>query len=285
MDLLALGELARRERFDVVVDMICFTAEEADVAVGAFGGLVRHYVMCSTVDVYTKPANYYPVDEAHERRPSRAFDYAYQKQRAEEILEAAHLASAFPVTVLRPAATYASHVVAPLGTMDLYVERLRAGRPVILPGDGSSLWVACHRDDVARAFVAALGNQRTFGRAYNVASDELVTWDRYWRTFAGALGIDEPEFLHVPTNLLTLAAPSMAEWCGFNFQYHNVIDSGAAKQDLDFVSSVPWAKGAQLVAHAWKPRPVEPELSESYERLVKTWERVVVEMARRLPGT
>jgi nucleoside-diphosphate-sugar epimerase len=258
--------------------MICFTEDEARVAVEAFGGLIGHYVMCSTVDVYTKPANYYPVDEAHERKPSPEFEYAYQKQRAEEILEAAHADSVFPVTVLRPAATYASHVVAPLATMDLYVERLRAGLPVILPGDGSSLWVACHRDDVARAFVVALANPVTFGLAYNVAGDELLTWDRYWRTFAGVLGIDQPEFLHVPTDLLTAAAPAMAAWCGMNFQYHNVIDSSAARRALGFVSSVPWAKGAQLVADTWKPRPVDPELSESYERLVTTWGRAILAM-------
>jgi nucleoside-diphosphate-sugar epimerase len=269
----ALAALAAAERFDAVIDMICFTAADAQVAVQAFGGRVPQYVMCSTVDVYTKPARYYPVDEAHERCPSPVFGYAHAKQEAELVLEAAHAAGSFALTVLRPAATYAAHVVAPLGTMDLYVGRLHQGRPVILPGDGTSLWVACHRDDVARAFVRSAGCEAAFGMAYNVASSELMTWDTYWGTFARALGIDEPRFLHVPTDVLTAAVPLMAEWCGTNFHHNNVIDSSLAHRDLDFASTVSWAHGARLVAEAWVPEQVNPALAQRYEQLVGAWLR------------
>jgi nucleoside-diphosphate-sugar epimerase len=259
--------------FDAVIDMICFTAADAMVAAEAFGGRVPQYVMCSTVDVYTKPARYYPVDEAHERKPSPTFGYAFAKQEAEEVLAAASAAGRFALTVLRPAATYASHVVAPLGTMDLYVDRLRQGLPVILPGDGTSLWVACHRDDVARAFVRCLGLPAAFGTAYNVASDELMTWDTYWGEFAAALGIDRPGFLHVPTDVLATAAPSLAEWCVENFHHNNIIDSGLARRDLDFASTVPWASGARMVARAYTPGPVDEALGRQYSQLVEAWQR------------
>jgi nucleoside-diphosphate-sugar epimerase len=259
--------------FDAVIDMICFTAADALVAVEAFGGRVPQYVMCSTVDVYTKPARYYPVDEAHERRPSPAFGYAFAKQEAEEVLAAASAADRFALTVLRPAATYASHVVAPLGTMDLYVHRLRHGLPVILPGDGTSLWVACHRDDVARAFVRCLGLPAAFGTGYNVAGDELLTWDTYWGEFATALGIARPSFLHVPTDVLAAAAPSLSEWCVQNFHHNNIIDSSLARRDLGFASTVPWASGARMVAQAYTPGPVDEVLGRQYEQLVQAWQR------------
>jgi nucleoside-diphosphate-sugar epimerase len=272
-DQAALSDLAERGRFDAIVDMICFTAADARVAAGAFAGRTPQYVMCSTVDVYTKPARYYPVDEAHERHPSPSFRYAAGKQEAETVLAAAQDAGAFALTVLRPAATYARHVVAPLGTMDLYVARLRRGLPVILPGDGSSLWVACHRDDVARAFVRSLGHRPAFGTAYNVASEELMTWDTYWRIFARALGLDEPAFRHVPTEALVAADPELAEWCAENFCHNNIIDSGLARRDLGFASTVPWAKGAGLVAREWVPGPVDEALAARYQRLVDAWER------------
>ena len=241
--------------------MLCFTGEDARVAVAAFGGRVAQYVMCSTVDVYTRPARYYPVDESHERRPSPAFGYAVGKQEAEDVLENAHQSGSFPVTVLRPAATYASHVVAPLATMDLYVDRLRRGLPVILPGDGTSLWVVCHRDDVARAFVRSLGHEPSYGTAYNVASSELLTWDTYWGTFARALGVESPRFLHVPTDVLTVAVPDLAEWCGTNFHHNNIVDSSLAERDLGFVSTVRWQEGARhrgpvLDSLAGRPGPV-----------------------------
>jgi nucleoside-diphosphate-sugar epimerase len=231
--------------------------------------------MCSTVDVYTKPARYYPVDEAHEREPSPAFGYAFAKQEAETVLEAAHAAGRFALTVLRPAATYAAHVVAPLATMDLYVDRLRRDLPVILPGDGTSLWVACHRDDVATAFVRSLGNPAAYGTAYNVASDELLTWDTYWGTFAAALGIEAPQFLHVPTDVLAAAVPDLAEWCVQNFHHNNIIDSARARRDLDFASTIGWAEGARMVARAWVPEPVDEALARRYDLLVTAWQSAV----------
>lgn len=271
-DAAALAALAAEENFSAVVDMICFTEADARVAVQAFGGRVPQYVMCSTVDVYTKPAHYFPVDEAHERKPSLAFRYAWDKQAAETVLAGAHAAGGFALTVFRPAATYAAHVVAPLGTMDLYVHRLRRDLPVILPGDGTSLWVACHRDDVARAFVRSLGHQPTHGTAYNVASSELLTWDTYWGTFARALGIGQPQFLHVPTDVLTAAVPDLAEWCGTNFHHNNIIDSSLAQRELGFGSTVRWADGARMVAQSWTPGPVDPALAARYQQLVDAWQ-------------
>lgn len=275
----ALAALAAREQFDAVVDMLCFTGEDARVAVAAFGGRVAQYVMCSTVDVYTKPARYYPVDESHERRPSPAFRYAVGKQEAEVVLEQAHAAGSFAATVLRPAATYASQVVAPLATMDLYVDRLRRGLPVILPGDGTSLWVACHRDDVARAFVRSLGHEPSYGMAYNVASSELLTWDTYWGTFARAMGFESPRFLHVPTDVLTAAVPDLAEWCGTNFHHNNIIDSSLAQRHLGFASTIRWEAGARIVARSFTPAPVDPALSGRYQRLVDAWEGGVRRLA------
>ncbi len=109
---------------DAVIDMICYSPEDARLAVEAFGGRVERYVLCSTVDVYTAPALRFPVDESHPREPSAAFTYAYDKARCEELLLEAERAGAFALTVLRPAATYERGIVAPVGTAALYLDRL-----------------------------------------------------------------------------------------------------------------------------------------------------------------
>ena len=82
------------------------------------------------------------------------------------------------------------------------MKRLREGRPIVVHGDGKSIWSACHRDDVARAFVRAIGNEAAYGKAYNVTGEEWMRYDRYWETAARALGAPEPRLVHIPTDLL-----------------------------------------------------------------------------------
>jgi nucleoside-diphosphate-sugar epimerase len=240
---------------DAVVDMLCFTPADVTAALTAFGDRVPHYVMCSTVDVYTKPARYRPVDEDHERRPVERFRYAYDKARCEERL----LGSGLPVTILRPAATYLDTAVPSFGSFDLAVERLTAGLPVILHNDGQNYWATCHRDDVARAFVAATGLTPA-GRAYNVTGGERLTFEEYWRAVADALKT-KPDFVRVPAALL-------GDWCELNFQFDNVFDCSAAARDLGFASTVPWAEGIARGLRDREPRPVTDRERAEYEAVL-----------------
>ena len=234
-------------RFDAVIDMICYTSEDTELAIAAFAGKVPHYLLCSTVDVFTAPAAVYPITEDHPRNPSLRFAYAHMKASAEKRFEAAAGEQAFGLTILRPAATYVRSIVAPIGTTALYLDLLRRGRPLIMHGDGSTLWVATHRDDVARGFVGALGNSRAIGRSYNLASTEFITWEQYWRTAAEAIGAPDPNFVPIPSNILARMVPDMAEWCDINFQYHNVISNDAARRDLGFDPKIPWSEGAKAL--------------------------------------
>jgi nucleoside-diphosphate-sugar epimerase len=263
-----LSELAGR-RFDAVIDMIGFTEDDAHLAIEAFSGKVGHYLYCSTVDVYTAPAAVYPITEDHPRHPSPKFPYAFRKAASERLLEAAAGRGAFGITLLRPAATYACNIVAPIGTTALYLDLLRRGRPLVMHGDGSSLWVATHRDDVARGFVGALGNPRAIGRAYNLASTEFLTWERYFEIAAEAIGAPPPSFVHVPTDILARMVPDLAEWCEVNFQYHNVLSNEAARRDLGFDPKIPWSEGAKALKELTTLPP--PELVARYEALLARW--------------
>lgn len=258
---------AAGEGQDAVIDMLCFTPHDAEVALHAFAGRVPHYVMCSTVDVYTKPAISLPIDEGHERLPAPTFPYAFNKAHAEETLFDAHHRGDLPVTILRPAATYLDHAVPSIGSFDLALERLRAGAPVILHGDGGSRWAACHRDDVARAFVAAT-IRTPEGRAYNVTGHEALTFEGYWRAVADALGVS-PRFVKIPTSLLGAIAPEAAHWCVENFQYDNVFDCTAAARDLGFASTVAWADGIARGLASRTPGRVDPAERASYDTIVQ----------------
>ena len=267
---------------DAVVDMICYTSEQAAIAVDVFAGRVGQYVMCSTVDVYTKPAAFLPVTESHPRVPAASFPYAFAKQQAEEVLWEAHRCRRLAVTVLRPGATYAASGGAPLGDFPLLVHRLRHGRPVIVHGDGSSIWVVCHRDDVAHAFVTSLHNPAAIGRAYNVTGEELLTWNAYLRTVADAVAGAPPVFVHIPTDTLIRAAPRLAAWTWTNFQYNNIFDNQTARRDLGFRPTTTWAQAVAGFDFDDLPVP-NADLLVAYDALVEEWERATTAFVAAMP--
>jgi len=173
-----------------------------------------------------------------------------------------------------------------MGFETFVIDRMRKGQPIIVHGDGSSLWAACHRDDVARAFVGAAGNPTAYGKAYHVTAKEWLTWDRYYRHVAQAAGAPDPELVHIPTDLLLRAAPERASWCAENFSFNNIFDNTAARNDLGFCYTIPFVEGMAR-AIAWMDAHDMIEPSESYpyyDRMIDAWKTCSDEMVCALGG-
>ena len=275
------AQMADAGRFDCVIDMVCFQPEEAHSAVRAFRGRTDHFIFCSTVDVYTKPAARYPITADAERRPRASFPYAYAKAQCERIFEAAHAAGDFPVTLIRPAYTYGEGrgLLHSFRSGTYYLARLREGRPIIVHGDGTSLWASCHRDDVGRAFADAVNNPVTHGRAYHTASPEWMTWNQYHQQVAAVLGAPEPELVHIPTDFLYKALPTHADWIVENFQHNNIFDNRAAEDDLHFRYTIPWAEGVRRVVN-WldeRGRIIAADEPAFYQPLLERWQQIEAE--------
>lgn len=263
--------------FDVVIDMACYDPAEAEGAVAALRERVAQYVFCSTVDVYTKPAPTYPIREDAPRVPSPAFPYAFKKRQCEAIVEAAGAAGAFATTIIRPAYTYGEGrgMLSTFGGGLDYLGRLRAGLSVVVHGDGTNLWTACHRDDVARAFVGAAGNPAAFGKAYHAAGEEWLPWDAYHARVAAAIGAPPPTLVHIPTDLLARAAPEKAWITRENFRFNNIFDTAAARADLGFRPAVALDAGVRRIA-AWldaRDRIPTPTGDDWEDRLIAAWEQ------------
>jgi nucleoside-diphosphate-sugar epimerase len=259
--------------FDVVIDMVGYLPEDGPSVVRAFGGRVGHFIFCSTVDVYHKPAFRYPYVEGEPYGGLNS--YSRNKVTLEKTLRDAESSGAFPLTIIRPAYTYGESrgPVHPAGGSTMFLDRIRKGKPVILHGDGSSFWVACHRDDVAHTFVHAAGQPRTYGRTYHVAGEEWMTWDIYLRLIAQGLGAPEPHIVHIPTDILMKVAPQRYGVVRENFQFNNIFDNTAAKTDLDFRYNVPWKEGVKRMA-AWLDlhQAVEDSDLDPFEdRLIEKW--------------
>jgi nucleoside-diphosphate-sugar epimerase len=264
--------------FDCVIDMIGYEPEDVESDVRAFHGRVGHFIFCSTVDVYTKPAKRYPVREDAERNPIREFAYAYKKALCERILEAAHHPVDFPLTIIRPAATY-NDTWCPLsliGPGPAFLKRIRTGMPVIILGNGQSLWVSSHRDDTARAFAGAVGNSKTIGKAYHAAGEEWITWERYYEITREVMQAPPLKPVFIPARLLARMAPEAASWSDWNFQYNNLFDNTAARADLGFQFTIEWAEGVQRMVeyHDARGNIDSAGIDPLYEKIVQLWSKV-----------
>jgi nucleoside-diphosphate-sugar epimerase len=260
--------------FDVVIDMVGYAPEDGPSVVRAFGGRTGHFIFCSTIDVYRKPAFRYPYLESEPYGGLNA--YSSNKVILEKTLREAESRGSFPLTIIRPAYTYGESrgPVHPAGASTMFLDRIRKGKPVILHGDGSSLWVACHRDDVARTFVAAAGQPHTFGRAYHVTGEEWMTWDSYVLKIAEAISAPDPRIVHIPTNVLMKVDPKRYAITGENFQFNNIFDNTAARTDLDFRYTIPWKEGVRRMV-TWleaNKRIENSDLDPFEDSLVERWE-------------
>jgi nucleoside-diphosphate-sugar epimerase len=277
------GDRTEYERFeaqmadldvDAVVDMVCFTPEDAESAIRAFSERVDRYVFCSTIDVYSRPVSRMPLLEDTPRHPPTS-EYGANKAAAEDRFLAAHVDSGFPVTVLRPWHTYGEGgtLIHTLGDATSYISRIRAGKPIVVHGDGTSVWAPCHRDDVARAFVSAVETEGVEGETYHVTAEEHLTWNEYHRTVAAALDAPEPELVHIPTDVLTELVPERTSGLRDHFQYSTVFDNSKAKADLAHEQTISWETGVRRTVEwlddhdrvdSWESDPVP-------DRLVDAW--------------
>ena len=261
---------------DVVIDMFCMRRSDAESTVRAFAGSIEQYIFCSTVDVYAFPLTELPVPTDATRRAAGT-GYAAEKAGCERIFEEAEAEGAFHLTTLRPWYTYGEGrgILSAVDGMDV-IARIKAGKPIIVQDGGETIWGACHRDDVAKAFFNAVGNEAAYGNAYNTCGEEWMTWNRYFKQVAAAIDAPAPELIHIPTNVLLDVLPNRTRNLDRTFQYSQCYDTSTAVSDLDFEYSISWKDGIKRVA-AWladQGELAEPTDEPTYDDLCEQWPSV-----------
>ena len=166
-------------------------------------------------------------------------------------------------------------MVDPFRSEPFYFDRIRKGLPLIVHGDGTSLWTSTHRDDVGTAFAGAAGNPVAYGKGYNTMGDHTVTWNQYWQQACEAMGCRTPPLVHIPTDALVRAVPNRASWCGVNFQHNNIFVNDAAKRDLGFTVKVPFVDGVRRIVKWLDDNGKIPSADSApwYDRIIAAWER------------
>ncbi|GAB3812238.1 SDR family oxidoreductase [Tessaracoccus terricola] len=198
--------LAGRE-FDVVAQFLGFTPDLVERDLDRFRGRTGQYVFISSASAYQKPPARLPVTESTPLR-NPFWQYSRDKIACEDILVRAYREDAFPATIVRPSHTYDHTTLLTMGGWT-DVARLRAGRPVVVPGDGTSLWTVTHTDDFAVGLVGLLGNPLAVGDAFQIMGEHAPTWDQIYTWLAHAAGVEDPELVHVASETIARALPDI----------------------------------------------------------------------------
>ena len=194
---------------DAVIDMLTFDSYTAEHAVNTFkDSNVKQYIFCSSASVYG-PLNQIPADESEAHNATGL--YGQHKSEAEQIFIQALEEHQFPVTILRPSHVYGPGQCLPSlwGYDACLVSRIRTDKGIIVPGDGFGAFQIAYADDVAAAFVHALGVADTLGQVYNIAPETHLDWRTYINTIGESVH-KEVQLIPVPTNLLIAGSPPEA---------------------------------------------------------------------------
>ncbi|MGH3265761.1 MAG: NAD-dependent epimerase/dehydratase family protein [Trebonia sp.] len=234
--------------FDAVVDFVAFTAGHVRADVDVFRGRAGQYVFISSASAYQTPPLRLPVTESTPLRNPH-WRYSRDKIAAEDLLVAEYRDNGFPATIVRPSHTYdATKTVLSGGWTSL--ARMLAGKPVIVHGDGTSLWTVTHNADFARAFVPLLGHLRTVGEAFHITSDDVLTWDQIAHALAAALGVI-PRIVHVPSDIIAAHDPEWGAGLLGDKTHSMVFDNAKVKSVAPgWTAVVPFERGAREIA-AW----------------------------------
>lgn len=203
-------------QFDAVCEFIGFVPEQVERDIRLFKGRTRQYVYISSASAYNKPASNYVINEGT-TLANPYWEYSRNKIACEELLMREYRENAFPVTIVRPSHTYCERSV-PVSVHGLkgswqVLKRMIDGKPVVVQGDGSSLWTLTWNEDFARGFIGLLGNPKAIGEAFQIMSDESLTWNQVYKCVADALGVAFHPY-YVSSEFLAAVAPKEYDFTG-----------------------------------------------------------------------
>lgn len=198
--------------WDAVVDFISFIPAEIEARLSLLRGRTAQYIFISSASAYQKPLGHYLITESTPLA-NPFWDYSRNKIACEERLLRAYREEGFPAVTIRPSLTYGDTIV-PLPVNSWLkgytaIDRVRRGQPLIVPGDGLTLWTITHNSDFAQGLVGLLGHAGSIGHAFHITSDEALTWDQIYLQTAEAAGVPAPKLIHIASDFVTACLPGM----------------------------------------------------------------------------
>jgi nucleoside-diphosphate-sugar epimerase len=254
------GDITRPERvasvlekhlWDVVVDWIAYTADDIERDLGLFRHKTKQYVFISSASAYQKPPSH-PVITESTPLSNPFWEYSRNKIACEEKLNRSYRHENFPITIVRPSLTYDTVIPVAIGGWAEYtiIDRMKRGKQIIVHGDGTSLWTVTHAEDFAKGFVGLLGHKQAIGHAFQITSDEILTWDQIYHGVAEAAGC-EANIVHIPSDFIEQCEPSLKGTLLGDKSWSVVFDNTKIKTFVpDFKATIPFSQGIRRTL-AW----------------------------------
>ena len=243
----ALGDL----QFDVVVDWIAFKPSDIERSLELFQGKIKQFIFISSASAYQKPP-LHPIITESTPLYNPHWEYSRNKIASEERLLHAYQRDGFPVTIVRPSLTYDSNFPIAIGGWGCYTlaDRLLKGKPIIVHGDGSSLWVVTHAEDFGRGFIGLFGHTQAIGHAFHITSDEVLTWNQIYETIADALGV-QANIAHISSDFIAQVAPALGAGLIGDKSWSVIFDNSKIKSFVPgFQATIPFRDGIRRTL-AW----------------------------------
>lgn len=273
----ALGD----RTFDAVVNWIAFTVPQVEQDIRVFKSRCRQYVFISSASAYQKPPQHYLITEETPLENPH-WEYSRNKIACESRLMQAWRDERFPATIVRPSLTYGP-IQIPLalgawGAPYTLIARARAGKPLVVPGDGTSLWPVTHNTDFAVGLLGLLGNERARGEAFHIVSDEVLCWNQLYAEFMRACGV-QPKLVHVTSKALIALDPGL-EGSLWGDKSHSVVYSTDKIRQFvpGFRFETPFAKGIRETVAWFDAEPARQKLDPAAETF---WEKAIDTLTTR----
>lgn len=273
-----LSEL-KKHQWDVVVNWIAFTQEDVERDMELFKGKTKQYIFISSASAYQKPLSYPIVTESTPLHNTLAV-YSNNKIKCEDRLMKAYREEGFPMTIVRPSLTYDTVIPIAMGGFREYTtaDRILKGKPIIIHGDGTSLWTVTHSDDFAKGLVGLLGLTQAIGHPFHITSDEVLTWNMIYKILAESLGC-QLNAVHIASDFICKIEPYYIEKLLADKAESVIFDNSKIKTFVpEFNATIPFAVGIKRTLNWFDENPkmkvVNPETNERFENILKAYQNL-----------
>jgi nucleoside-diphosphate-sugar epimerase len=275
-----LASLLAGHRFDAVVDFLAYTVEDIERDLRLFRGKTGQFVFISSASAYQKPPQHYLITEETPLE-NPYWGYSRNKIACEERLLKAYREEGFPITIIRPSLTYGTSQIPLVGASWSHpytvIDRMKQGKKVIIPGDGTSLWVLTWNADFAKGLIGLLGNDQAIGEAFHITSDEVLTWNQIFLGVYQALSL-EPDVVHISSEMIIRHDPDKLGTLLGDKVNSVVFDNRKIKRFVpEFLCEVNWVEGIGRSLSWFDSHPefqtIDQAMNDQWDSIIAAYEK------------
>lgn len=266
--------------WDVVVNWIAFTEQDIERDIKLFKGKTKQYIFISSASAYQKPLSYPVITESTPLHNELAV-YSNNKIKCEERLMKAYREENFPMTIVRPSLTYDTVIPIAIGGFKEYTtaDRILQGKPIIIHGDGTSLWTVTHSDDFAKGLVGLLGLTQAIGHTFHITSDETLNWNMIYKILADSLNC-ELNAVHIASDFICKIEPYYIEKLLADKAESVIFDNSKIKRFVpEFNATIPFSVGIKRTLKWFDENPemkiVSKETNQRIENILKSYNKLI----------